>query len=89
MPFFTLHYVSLGSLLVYAGLMIQLVVFGQNGWLFQEMTQGQLIEMYIVFGCLLVMAYWKHRENIKRLLQGKERKTYLTKKNKVETEGKE
>ncbi len=88
-PFFTLHYVSLGSLLVYAGLMIQLVVFGQNGWLFQEMTQGQLIEMYIVFGCLLVMAYWKHRENIKRLLQGKERKTYLTKKNKVETEGKE
>lgn len=88
-PFFTLHYVSLGSLLVYAGLMVQLVIFGQNGLLFQEMTQGQLIEMYIVFGCLMVMAYWKHRENIKRLLHGKERKTYLTKKNKVETEGKE
>ncbi|MDE6641567.1 MAG: glycerol-3-phosphate 1-O-acyltransferase PlsY [Acetatifactor sp.] len=84
-PFFTLHYVSLGSLLVYAGLMIQLVVVGQNGWLFQEMTQGQLIEMYIVFGCLLVMAYWKHRENIKRLLHGNERKTYLSKKNQVET----
>ncbi|MCM1058142.1 MAG: glycerol-3-phosphate 1-O-acyltransferase PlsY [Firmicutes bacterium] len=83
-PFFTLHYVSLGSLLVYAGLMIQLVVVGQNGWLFQEMTQGQLIEMYIVFGCLLVMAYWKHRENIKRLLHGNERKTYLLKKNQVE-----
>jgi len=81
-PFFTLHYVSLGSLLVYAGLMVQLVIFGQNGLLFQEMTQGQLIEMYIVFGCLMVMAYWKHRENIKRLLHGKERKTYLTKKNK-------
>lgn len=88
-PFFTLHYVSLGSLLVYAGLMVQLVIFGQNGLLFQEMTQGQLIEMYIVFGCLMVMAYWKHRENIKRLLHGKERKTYLAKKNKVETEGKE
>lgn len=86
-PFFTLHYVSLGSLLVYAGLMIQLVIFGQNGF-FREMTQGQLIEMYIVFGCLLVMAYWKHRENIKRLLHGNERKTYLTKKNKVETEEK-
>ncbi len=87
-PFFTLHYVSLGSLLVYAGLMIQLVAFGQNGF-FSEMTQGQLIEMYIVFACLMVMAYWKHRENIKRLLQGKERKTYLTKKNKVETDEKE
>lgn len=84
-PFFTLHYVSLGSLLVYAGLMIQLVVVGQNGWLFQEMTQEQLIEMYVVFGCLLVMAYWKHRENIKRLLHGNERKTYLSKKNQVET----
>lgn len=84
-PFFTLHYVSLGSLLVYAGLMIQLVIFGQNGF-FSEMTQGQLIEMYIVFGCLLVMAYWKHRENIKRLLHGNERKTYLTKKNKTETD---
>lgn len=84
-PFFMLHYVSLGSLLVYAGLMIQLVIVGQNGWLFQEMTQGQLIEMYIVFGCLLVMAYWKHRENIKRLLHGNERKTYLSKKNQVET----
>lgn len=83
-PFFTLHYVSLGSLLVYAGLMIQLVVVGQNGWLFHEMTQGQLIEMYIVFGCLLAMAYWKHRENIKRLLHGNERKTYLSKKNQVE-----
>lgn len=84
-PFFTTHYVSLGSLLVYAGLMIQLVLFGQMGF-FAEMTQGQLIEMYIVFGFLLVLAYWKHRENIKRLIHGNERKTYLFKKNKVEVE---
>ena len=84
-PFFTTHYVSLGSLLVYAGLMIQLVIFGQMGF-FAEMTQGQLIEMYIVFGFLLVLAYWKHRENIKRLIHGNERKTYLFKKNKVEVE---
>ncbi len=84
-PFFTTHYVSLGSLLVYAGLMIQLVIFGQMGF-FAEMTQGQLIEMYIVFGFLLVLAYWKHRENIQRLIHGNERKTYLFKKNKVEVE---
>lgn len=86
-PFFTTHYVSLGSLLVYAGLMIQLLICGQTGF-FAEMTQGQLIEMYIVFGCLLILAYWKHRENIKRLIHGNERKTYLFKKNKVEVEGK-
>ena len=82
-PFFVTHYVSLGSLLVYAALMIQLIIFGQNGF-FAEMTQGQLIEMYILFGCLMVMAYWKHRENIKRLIRGTERKTYLSKKNRVE-----
>ncbi len=82
-PFFTLHYVSLGSLLAYAGLMIQLVACGQTGLLFQEMNQGQLLEMYILFGCLLVMTYWKHRENIVRLLHGNERKTYLFKKNKI------
>lgn len=87
-PFFVTHYVSLGSLLVYAALMIQLIIFGQNGF-FAEMTQGQLIEMYILFGCLMVMAYWKHRENINRLIRGTERKTYLSKKNRVEEPGKE
>lgn len=81
--FFLTHYVSLGSLLVYAAFMIQMIVSGQLG-LFQGMTQPQLIEMYIVSGGLTVMAYWKHRENIKRLLKGEERKTYLTKKKKAE-----
>lgn len=84
-PFFTTHYVSLGSLLVYAGLLIQLIIFGQMGF-FSEMTQPQLIEMYLLFGALAVMAFWKHRENIRRLINGNERKTYLTKKNKVDAE---
>lgn len=86
-PFFTTHLISLGSLMVYAGLMIQLVVCGQLG-LFEEMTQPQLIEMYIVFGILAVQAFWKHRTNIERLLHGNERKTYLFKKNQVEIEEK-
>ena len=82
-PFFITHYVSLCSLLVYVTLMIQLVVFGQTGF-FAGMTQMELIEMYVVFGCLLILAFWKHRENIKRLIHGNERKTYLSKKNKVD-----
>ena len=86
-PFFTTHLVSLGSLLVYAGLMIQLVICGQTG-LFAEMTQGELIEMYVVFACLTVLAFWKHRENIKRLIHGNERKTYLFHKNKVDVDEK-
>lgn len=77
--FFTTHYVSLGSLLVYAGLMIQIVICGQMG-LFEGMTQANLIEMYILMAFLTVMAYYKHRENIKRLIKGEERKTYLKKK---------
>lgn len=81
--FFTTHYVSLGSLLVYLGLLIELIICGQLG-VFSGMTQAALIEMYLLFALLTALAFWKHRENIKRLLQGQERKTYLTKKNKVD-----
>lgn len=81
--FFTTHLVSLGSLLVYAVLMIMLVVCGQMGY-FEGMSQASLVEMYVVFALLLVLAFWKHRENIVRLLHGEERKTYLSKKNKVD-----
>lgn len=78
--FFTTHYVSLGSLLVYAGLMIQMVIAGQMGVF--GASQQVLNEMYIITALLTILAYYKHRENIKRLLKGEERKTYLTKKNK-------
>lgn len=78
--FFITHYVSLGSLLVYAGFMIELIILGQLGTF--GMSQAHLNEMYIVAAFLAIMAYYKHRENIVRLIQGVERKTYLTKKNK-------
>lgn len=78
--FFITHYVSLGSLLVYAAFMTELVILGQNGVF--GMTQPLLNEMYAVAGFLTVMAFYKHRENIKRLLGGTERKTYLTHRNK-------
>lgn len=77
------HYVSLGSLLVYAGFMIEMVVCGQLG-IFGEVPSVQLYEMYGIAAFLTALAYWKHRENIVRLVQGKERKTYLFKKNKVD-----
>ena len=81
--FMTTHYVSLGSLLIYAGFVIQMIIMGQAGFL-GEMSQGMLIEMYVIAILMMAMAYWKHRENIKRLLTGTERKTYLFKKNKVD-----
>lgn len=83
--FFTTHYVSLGSLILYAGFFIEMVVLGQMGVF--GMTQPLLIELYIVTAFLTVMAYYKHRENIKRLVSGTERKTYLNHKNKESAEG--
>lgn len=85
--FFTTHYVSLGSLTVYTAMLIELIICGQLG-VFAGTTQAQLIEMYLLFGSLTVLAFWKHRENIKRLLQGNERKTYLLKKNKINVDTK-
>lgn len=78
--FFTTHYVSLGSILVYVGILIELPILGQAGYF--HMDQFHLNEMYVAALFLALMAFWKHRENIKRLLSKTERKTYLTKKNK-------
>lgn len=83
--FFTTHYVSLGSLLLYAGIFIEMVVLGQKGVF--GMTQPLLNELYIVTAVLTAMAYYKHSENIKRLVSGTERKTYLSHKNQESTEG--
>ena len=76
--FLTTHYVSLGSLVVYGVLMIGTLVLGQMG-LF-AMPADYLYEMYIVVAFLTVLAVWKHRENIQRLIAGTERKTYLSSK---------
>lgn len=74
----TTHYVSLGSLLVYAGFLAELIIFGQNGVF--GMTQSCLNEMYVIGLLLTLLAFWMHRENIRRLARGEERKTYLLKK---------
>lgn len=79
--FGTTHYVSLGSLLIQIGLVVQLVVFGQLG--FWNMEQAALNELYIVMILLAALAFWGHRSNIDRLIHKTERKTYLSKKNEV------
>ena len=84
--FLTTHYVSLGSILIYVGLMTEMVICGQTG-LFGA-AQPVLNEMYAVTAFLTILAFYKHKENISRLLHGNERKTYLFKNNKVEAENK-
>lgn len=76
--FFITHYVSLGSLLVYVGFVIEMIILGQMGVF--HMEQQYLNEMYIVAFLLAALAFWKHRANIVRLIHGNENKTYLSKK---------
>lgn len=66
------RYVSLGSILVVCSYLAQVIIFGQLGYLHLE--KALLIEFYIVSACFTAMALWKHRENIKRLLNGTENK---------------
>lgn len=78
--FLATHYVSLGSLTIYVGFVIELIVLGQYGVF--GMTQHALYEMYAVAFFLMLLAFLMHRTNIQRLLRGEERKTYLFKKKK-------
>ena len=76
--FFTTHYVSLGSLLVYVVFLLGLVLMGQTGQF--AMETAHIHEMYLVAALLALLAFYKHRANIVRLLHGNENKTYLKKK---------
>ncbi|MCR4616872.1 MAG: glycerol-3-phosphate acyltransferase [Lachnospiraceae bacterium] len=79
-PFLITHYVSLGSLMVYLALVIEVIIFGQNGWLGYDYSQSVLIEIYVIMFILAGLAYYLHRKNIVRLIKGEENKTYLLKK---------
>lgn len=66
------RYVSLGSILVVLELLAGVVIYGIQGkW---GLSQPHLYEMYIITLFLTVMAIYRHRENIRRLLNGTERK---------------
>ena len=73
-PFLITHYVSLGSLVLYAGFFVGMIISGQAGN--YNMAQDSLTEMYIVTAALTALAYWQHRANIKRLAAGKENKLF-------------
>ena len=65
-------YVSLGSILAAVGFLVQIFLFGQLGWL--KVPAEFLPEVYalgVIFGG---MALWRHRANMKRLLNGTENK---------------
>ena len=71
------RYVSLGSILVVIELVIDIAVLGQRGY--YGMSQGHLLEFYLVCTALSLMAIYRHRTNIKRLLSGTENKIFQKK----------
>lgn len=66
------RYVSLGSILVVVSYLIQVIILGQMGYLYID--EAYLPEFYIVSACFTAMGLWRHRANIKRLMQGTENK---------------
>ncbi len=60
------------------------VVMGQVGiW---PVEQSVLNELYIIVFLMACLAFYMHRANIVRLINGNERKIYLFKKNKMDAE---
>ena len=66
------RYVSAGSLAVVVIYLLEIVYLGETGT--YGMETGYLYEMYGIAAFLMLSAFFKHRENIKRLLNGNENK---------------
>ena len=66
------RYVSLGSILVVLAFLIQTIIFNYNGLI--NIGPAYVLEFDIVVACFTVMAIWRHRANISRLLNGTENK---------------
>ena len=71
------RYVSLGSILVSLCFYIQLLIFGQMGHI--RVNAGLLPEVYAVGAVFTILAIWRHRANVKRLLTGTENKIPVSK----------
>lgn len=66
------QYVSVGSLVVVIIYLLEIIYQGQTGA--YGMAYNYLYEMYGIAAFLMVLAFFKHRENIRRLLKGTENK---------------
>lgn len=69
-PVAVTKYISVGSLAAYTVFLIEMVIAGQIGWF--EMDAARCYELYAVLFILTILAWYRHRENIKRLAAGTE-----------------
>ena len=71
-PVIVTRYISVGSLCAYTAFLIEMILFGQWGWF--DMEAGYCYELYGIAVLLTALAWYRHRENIKRLVKGTENK---------------
>ncbi|MCI8401274.1 MAG: glycerol-3-phosphate 1-O-acyltransferase PlsY [Lachnospiraceae bacterium] len=70
MPIVLTRYVSLGSLVVEGVLLILWLMWGRE--LSPPLSEACYREATVIMALIAALAYWRHRANIGRLLQGKE-----------------
>lgn len=71
-PVIVTRYISVGSLCAYTAFLIEMILIGRAGWF--GLTDGACYELYAVLAVLTLLAWYRHRGNIRRLLAGTENK---------------
>lgn len=67
-------YVSLGSIFMLAGFAIETIIFGELGWFSPISGTEYRFEAYIMVSIFAILAIYRHKANIKRLMEGTENK---------------
>ena len=81
-PVVVTRYISVGSLAAYTVFWIAMVMIGRMGWF--QMETARCYELYIVLFLLTALAWYRHRQNLKRLANGTENKFGAKKKTEKE-----
>ena len=66
-------YVSFSSLCLMTGFFIEMIVWGQLNMV-HHLNADEKVEAYILVGIMTVLSFIRHKDNIKRLANGTERK---------------
>ncbi|MFQ9515471.1 MAG: glycerol-3-phosphate 1-O-acyltransferase PlsY [Eubacterium sp.] len=66
-------YVSFSSLCLMTGFLVEMIVWGQLGMV-HNLHPDEKIEAYILVAIMTILSFIRHKENIKRLVNGTERK---------------
>ena len=71
-PVVITRYISVGSLAAYTVFLIEMIIIGQAEWF--DMAAPRCYELYIILALMTLLAWYRHKENLKRLAAGTENK---------------